>query len=93
MVFKKKSRKHNKNQKFCPKCGTQAHAQDTYCTNCGYSFETRGKKQKRGVKWRRIILILIIILGAYIIYRYTNNQDIFPSSIADIFNISSNNAR
>lgn len=87
MVKLKKKQKKRKT-KFCPVCGAELEATDTYCTNCGYSFEARHKKHKKGIKWKNIILLLIILLGIYIGFRYIAGKPIIPTSLGEILNFT-----
>ncbi|MDZ4228569.1 MAG: DUF2116 family Zn-ribbon domain-containing protein, partial [Candidatus Levybacteria bacterium] len=50
--------------KFCPVCGRKLELNDTYCTKCGYSFASRGKKPKK-LKWKNIIIFIILLIAAY----------------------------
>ncbi|MCH7567911.1 MAG: DUF2116 family Zn-ribbon domain-containing protein [Nanoarchaeota archaeon] len=88
MVRFKKRRAHKKN-KFCPVCGAILEITDTYCTNCGYSFQQRHRK--RGIKWKNLIIFAIIILLIYIGFRYLNNQQFIPDFLKNILNFSIGN--
>ena len=85
MVFGKKRQQH----KFCPVCGTQLKLDDQYCTTCGYSFEARHKKSKKAIKWKNILLLIIVVLAAYLGYRYYNGQPLIPDLKA-LLNFTSN---
>jgi len=32
--------------RFCPNCGKERQQGDLFCTNCGFSFEQKGKEDK-----------------------------------------------
>ncbi len=85
MVFGKK----RQDKKFCPLCGTQLNIDDAYCTNCGYSFEARHKKRKKAIKWKNILILIIVVLAIYLGYRYYNGQPIFPD-LKTLLNFTSN---
>ena len=82
-MFKKK-RPINK---FCPVCGMQLKIDDSFCIKCGYSFQNR-KKKSRGIKWKNIMIVLIVLLLIYIGIRYSNNEPILPQFLKDIFNFT-----
>ena len=74
-------------EKFCPNCGAKAHPKDGYCLKCGYSFVEHHKKFKgSGVKWKNIIIALVIIAAAYVGIRYMNGKPLIPISWQDAIN-------
>ncbi len=73
--------------KFCPVCGTKLKSDDDYCVTCGYSFVARQKKSKP-LRWKNIIIVLLIILALYLAGRYFNGLPMIPVSIADAFNFT-----
>jgi predicted nucleic acid-binding Zn ribbon protein len=91
MVFRRKKKVKKKRgggghigeHKFCPVCGRKLEKDDTFCTNCGYSFSERFKKTKKKIKWLNVIIILIILIGGYFLIRYTSGQSLFPVSWQD----------
>ena len=72
--------------KFCPVCGTQLKAADGYCIKCGYSFQARQKSMRRGVKWRNVIIFLVLLAIVYFGLRYANDLTIIPRSLEDALN-------
>ena len=48
MLGKRKRRRDVGKHKFCPVCGNKLELVDTYCVRCGYSFEARAKKHRKG---------------------------------------------
>ncbi len=75
MLKKRRKAEH----KFCPVCGAQLLAHDAYCTRCGYSFEHRHKKAKnKQIKWKNIIIFLIIALVIYLTIRYFSGEPLIP---------------
>ena len=79
--------KKSPHQKYCPNCGALAHPGDAYCLKCGYSFVEHHKKLKgRGVKWRNIIIVLVILATAYLGIRYINGKPLIPVSWQDAIN-------
>lgn len=83
-LFKKKRAEY----KFCPVCGTQLKASDAYCLRCGYSFEARRKKSRKAIKWRNIILMIIVLALIYFGIRYYYGQAIIPVSLEDALNFT-----
>ena len=82
-------RKKKVKEKFCPQCGAKLKIEDAYCVRCGYSFSQRQKEtKKKNIKWRNIIIALIIALLVYIGVNYSNNQPIIPSFIKNLFQFS-----
>lgn len=88
MGILKKGRRQD--HKFCPVCGAKLKIEDVYCTRCGYSFEARHKKTRKNIKWKNIILLIIVLILAYLAFRYFSGQPIIPPSIINIFNSTSN---
>jgi hypothetical protein len=83
-MFKKKERKPEVGEhKFCPVCGIKLKLNDTFCLQCGYSFAARAEKDKKGVKWRNMVIVLILLLAGYIGLRYANGQPLIPTSFGD----------
>jgi predicted nucleic acid-binding Zn ribbon protein len=81
-MFKK--RKHSQKHKFCPVCGIELKVEDGFCLKCGYSFHERSKKSKsRGIKWRNVIIVLIILALIYVGIQYSTGQPIIPSFVTD----------
>lgn len=76
--------------KFCPVCGTQLGVEDSFCIRCGYSFQQRVKK-RRGVKWKNLVFIAIILVLVYLGIRYMNGEPLLPTSIGDLFGFNSTN--
>lgn len=88
MLRKRRKVKGVGKHKFCPVCGDKLELSDSYCTACGYSFAERYKRRNKKIKWKNIILIIIVILILYIGVRYSNGQSIIPSSINDVLNFT-----
>lgn len=78
MALFKKRQEH----KFCPVCGTPLRTSDAYCIRCGYSFQARHKGTK-GIKWRNVGIIVLLLIVAYFGLRYANDLTIFPRSLQD----------
>ena len=89
MVFGKN--KKLKDKKFCPGCGIQLLSKDSYCTSCRYSFVERSKKYKSsGIKWKSILIFLILILISYIGIQYSQSEKIIPEIFKKLLgNVSS----
>jgi len=83
MALFKKKRDH----KFCPVCGAQIKLDDAFCTRCGYSFVNR-QKSRSGIKWKRILIILIILALIYFGLRYSAGQSIIPLNWQDALNFT-----
>ena len=73
--------------KFCPICGSKLEMHDSYCLRCGYSFVQR-KRRRRGIKWKNIIIFIIIIIVGYLGIRYLNKEPILPESVRELLNIT-----
>ena len=87
-MFRRRRKRGNIGKhKFCPVCGAKLELHDSYCLKCGYSFVERRRK-RRGIKWKNIIIFIIIIIIAYLGIRYFNNQPVIPESIQDLLNIT-----
>jgi predicted nucleic acid-binding Zn ribbon protein len=87
-MFKKRVKKGK--HKFCPACGTLSKLDDAYCISCGYAFTNRKHKGK-GIKWRNLLFITLVLVMIYIGIRFANGQPILPESIANIFNVTKGN--
>jgi predicted nucleic acid-binding Zn ribbon protein len=86
MIFRRKKRRKLDvgNHKFCPVCGRKLELHDSYCTNCGYSFEERhDRKKRKKTKLKNWIIALIVILAVYFSIRYSTGQSLFPTSLQD----------
>lgn len=70
------------NRKFCPKCGTPNKLNDAYCIKCGYSFNPTVRKKK---SFNKIILLIVLIIAGWVIYRVVSKQPIIPEGITNIF--------
>ncbi len=84
--------KKKQQYKFCPVCGAQLKIEDAYCIRCGYSFDARKKKTRKAIKWRNILIVLLLLAAAYFGLRYYNGQSLIPSSVADALNFASNSS-
>ena len=73
--------------KYCPVCGNQLRLDDSYCTRCGYSFVQRKAGSKK-IKWKRLLLLLVLIALIYFGFRYANSQPIIPLSWQDALNFT-----
>lgn len=70
------------NHKFCPICGSQLEVYDTYCTRCGYSFAEREKRKKTSkIKWKNILVLIILLVIAYLAITYFTTGTILPDFI------------
>jgi len=74
-------------KKFCPRCGTANNPNDIYCIKCGYSFARR-----RRTNFRKIFLIIILLLLGWTAFRIFTKQPIIPSEIFNLFQNASSNA-
>jgi predicted nucleic acid-binding Zn ribbon protein len=73
--------KIKKGVKYCPQCGAELKEEDKFCTKCNYSFEKRKKK----IKWKSLIIAIIIILLFWIVIRIITGKNIIPTQILNIF--------
>jgi len=90
MVFRKKRHRGDPKHKFCPVCGTKLETSDAFCTNCNYSFLARSKKHKNhGIKPKRILALIIILIVIYLGIRYFNGQSLVPD-IGSLLNLTKN---
>jgi predicted nucleic acid-binding Zn ribbon protein len=69
--------------KFCPVCRKRLELDDTFCTQCGYSFSDRFKKDRKKIKWLNVFIVVVILIGGYFLIRYTSGQSLFPVSWQD----------
>jgi predicted nucleic acid-binding Zn ribbon protein len=67
-------------KKFCPRCGTANNASDAYCVKCRYDFRRKGKNSSL----KTIIILLIVLLVAWIIYRIFTGKPIIPTGLLDL---------
>lgn len=87
-MFRRRKRKGDIGKhKFCPVCGAKLELHDSYCLKCGYSFVER-RKRRRGIKWKNIIIVIIILIIGYLGLRYSNNQPIIPEALAKALNLT-----
>jgi predicted nucleic acid-binding Zn ribbon protein len=73
------------NTKFCPRCGTANPLSNVYCIKCGYAFRRARKKINP------IILLIIILVAGWIVFRLFTNQPIIPTQIVNLLQNSTSN--